>query len=102
MEEGQIFNEHGHRIRLYGTGMMMRTGYDFETVQWLNMKFLLCELKIDLKAYEDVDREDLCGEIGEHLVFLKNTIHTLEKEAPRQLDWIATKLLVHRMNIKQN
>lgn len=86
MEEGQIFNEHGHRIRLYGTGMMMRTGYDFETVQWLNMKFLLCELKIDLKAYEDVDREDLCGEIGEHLVFLKNTIHTLEKEAPRQLD----------------
>ncbi|CAH2352291.1 alpha-1,2-mannosyltransferase Mnn2p [[Candida] railenensis] len=77
-QEEKIINEKGQRIRLYGTGMKKRTGYDFETVQWSNMKFLLCELQIDLKAYEDVDREELCMEIATHLSFLKSTINTLE------------------------
>lgn len=77
-KERKIINEDDERLRLYGTGMKLRTGYDFETVQWSNMKFLLCELKIDLKAYQEVDRDELCAEINDHLKFLKSTIDTLE------------------------
>lgn len=75
---GLIFNKDGERIRLYGTGMRQRTGYDFETVQWTNMKFLLCDLKISLAVFKDVDRDTLCAEISTHLAFLKHTINTLE------------------------
>lgn len=74
----KIFNKKGGRIRLYGTGMKLRTGIDFETTQWTNMKFLLCELKIDVKLYQNVDRTELCEEINEHLDFLRSTISTLE------------------------
>ncbi|KAG2731106.1 hypothetical protein G9P44_006255 [Scheffersomyces stipitis] len=76
--ERKFFNEKGERFRLYGSGMKVRTGYDFETVQWTNMKYLLCDLKIDLEIYSDVDRSELCSEIFEHLAFLRSTIHTLE------------------------
>lgn len=74
----KIIDKKGNRFRLYGTGMKKRTGYDFETVQWTNMKFLLCELKIELEAFAKVNRNDLCNEINEHLEFLKSTIITLE------------------------
>lgn len=75
---GKIFNSEGQRIRLYGTGMKKRTGYDFETVQWSNMKFLLCELNIQVNLYKNVDRGELCTELNEHLDFLKSTIASLE------------------------
>ncbi|KAG7192573.1 uncharacterized protein KQ657_001673 [Scheffersomyces spartinae] len=75
----QIFNEKGERFRLYGTGMKLRTGYDFETVQYINMKFLLCELHINLATFEDIDRKELCREIVTHLNFLKSTSNTLER-----------------------
>lgn len=74
----KIIDSKGNRIRLYGTGMKVRTGYDFETVQWSNMKFLLCELKIQLEIFKNVNRNELCSEINEHLDFLKSTISTLE------------------------
>lgn len=74
----KIIDKRGNRFRLYGTGMKKRTGFDFETVQWTNMKFLLCELKIELEAFAKVNRNDLCNEINEHLEFLKSTIVTLE------------------------
>ncbi|KAK6459037.1 mannosyltransferase putative-domain-containing protein [Scheffersomyces xylosifermentans] len=77
-KEKKFINEKGERFRLYGTGMKVRTGYDFETVQWTNMRYLLCELKIELEIYSDVDRKELCEEINEHLAFLKSTIYTLE------------------------
>lgn len=78
MKKRQIVNENGERWRLYGTGMKVRTGYDFETVQWLNMRFLLCELKIFVNTFKDVSRDALCYEINLHLDFLKSTIETLE------------------------
>lgn len=74
----EIFDSNGERLRLYGTGMKKRCGYDFEAVQWANMKFLLCELKIKLKIYKDTDTEELCQEITNHLEFLKSTVHSLE------------------------
>lgn len=75
----QIFNEKGERFRLYGTGMKLRTGYDFETVQYINMKFLLCELHINLATFDELDRKELCREIVTHLNFLKSTSNTLER-----------------------
>ena len=75
---GKNMNEKAERIRLYGTGMKKRTGYDFETVQWTNMFELLCEMKIELEIYKDVDRAMLCREIAAHLKFLHLTADTLE------------------------
>lgn len=75
----KIFNEEAKRIRLYGTGMKLRTGYDFELVQWQNMHELLCDQNISLDTYQDVDKGELCKEIVEHLGFLKDTEGTLEK-----------------------
>lgn len=75
---GKILNEKAERFRLYGTGMKKRTGYDFETVQWTNMYELLCDMKIELEIYKDVDRDMLCREIKAHLKFLHLTADTLE------------------------
>lgn len=75
---GKNMNEKAERIRLYGTGMKKRTGYDFETVQWTNMFELLCDMKIELEIYKDVDRAMLCREITAHLKFLHLTADTLE------------------------
>ncbi|KAK6205045.1 mannosyltransferase putative-domain-containing protein [Scheffersomyces amazonensis] len=76
--EKKIIDSKGNRLRLYGTGMKVRTGYDFEFVQWSNMKFLLCDLKIELITFKGVDRVDLCKEIHEHLLFLKSTMSSME------------------------
>ncbi|CUM64253.1 uncharacterized protein PRCAT00001850001 [Priceomyces carsonii] len=76
--KGTIFNDESKRIRIYGLGMRQRMGYDFETVQWTNMKFLLCDLKIQLKAFDLIDLTDLCKEVSDHLDFLKSTSDTLE------------------------
>lgn len=78
MKKGKIVDDNGQRWRLYGTGMKVRSGYDFETVQWLNMRFLLCELKIFVSTFKDVSRDALCEEINLHLAYLKSTIDTLE------------------------
>lgn len=75
---GKIFDENGNRLRLYGTGVKAKLGHDFETVQWTNMKSLLCELNIQVSIYKNVDRAELCQEINDHLDFLKSTISTLE------------------------
>ncbi|ODV80019.1 glycosyltransferase family 71 protein [Suhomyces tanzawaensis NRRL Y-17324] len=75
----RIFNEKAERIRLYGTGMKLRTGSDFETVQWTHLYELLCEMKIEVDIYRMVDREDICKELKQHLDFLASTVDTLEK-----------------------
>lgn len=75
---GKIFNEDHGRVRLYGTGMRIRCGYDFEFGQWTNMKYLLCERKINLNVFEKIDRGKICEELDEHLAFLKDSEGTLE------------------------
>ncbi|EGW34206.1 uncharacterized protein SPAPADRAFT_70356 [Spathaspora passalidarum NRRL Y-27907] len=76
--ERKIYNSNGERIRLYGTGMKRITGYDFEWVQWNNMKQLLCVNNFKLEAFKDVNKEDLCREITQQLNYLKDTIKDLE------------------------
>lgn len=76
--QNKIFNENGERIRLYGTGMKLRTGYDFEFVQWSSMKYLLCQLNIHLDIFKDIDRKELCEEVNAHLDFLEETSSALE------------------------
>ncbi|CDK25156.1 unnamed protein product [Kuraishia capsulata CBS 1993] len=77
-QNGKIV-EHGERIRLYGPGMAKRIGYDFETVQWQNMKFLVCELKLQLTCFEGVSEAELCDEISQQLDFLLESVATLEE-----------------------
>ncbi|KAH3671838.1 hypothetical protein OGAPHI_000024 [Ogataea philodendri] len=62
----------GKRDRLYGTGYLDALGFDFELVQWENMKFFICDLKLHPKLFadRDIDHEELCTEIKEHLVKL--------------------------------
>ncbi|ODV96325.1 hypothetical protein PACTADRAFT_49688 [Pachysolen tannophilus NRRL Y-2460] len=76
----EIFDKDGSRKRLYGTGMAKRIGYDFELVQWQNMHFLICELKLKLNTFKDIDPEDLCIEISEQLQHLEDSIATLETD----------------------
>ncbi|ODV84024.1 glycosyltransferase family 71 protein [[Candida] arabinofermentans NRRL YB-2248] len=62
------------RTRLYGTGLVDRVGFDFEMIQWKNMKFYVCDLGLKLKYFEDrVSNEDLCLEIYNQLEYLFST-----------------------------
>lgn len=76
--ENKIFDENGRRFRLYGTGMRLKTGVDFEMVMYENMHNLLCELNVKFLTFAEVDPILLCDEINEHLRFLKDTVHLLE------------------------
>lgn len=77
-KERKYFDLNGQRVRLYGTGMKVRAGYDFELVQWNNMYQFLCEDKVKLQHYEFVERDKLCKEIGLHIQFLKASAPNLE------------------------
>ncbi|CAN3369760.1 alpha-1,2-mannosyltransferase Mnn2p [Diutina catenulata] len=77
-KERKIFNSGGERVRMYGTGMRVRAGYDFEMVNWGNMRQFLCVDKINLAYYQFVDREKLCRDIEAHIQFLENSAHLLE------------------------
>ncbi|KAG7890006.1 hypothetical protein KL936_002680 [Ogataea polymorpha] len=67
--------ETGKRERLYGTEYLEALGFDFERVQWENMKFYICDLNLHPKLFSDrdIDHDELCTEIKEHLEFLKST-----------------------------
>lgn len=77
-KDGLIYDEKGSRLRMYGKGMKKRIGYDFEAAQWSNMKSLLCDLRIHVGLYENVDRDELCNEINAQLDYLKSTASSLE------------------------
>lgn len=71
---GKVF-ENGERIRLYGNGVKKDIKYDFELLQWQNMKHFMCDLKLKIKVFERVDHNELCIEINDQLSFLKETSH---------------------------
>jgi alpha 1,2-mannosyltransferase len=79
-EEGKVFERTGDRIRLYGPGMAKRVGYDFELVQWRNMHFLVCELKIEVEAFNGQDHNSVCKEILDQLEFLEATVKDNERD----------------------
>jgi alpha 1,2-mannosyltransferase len=79
-EEGKVFERTGDRIRLYGPGMAKRVGYDFELVQWRNMHFLVCELKIEVEAFNGQDHNSICKEILDQLEFLEATVKDNERD----------------------
>lgn len=78
MKEKDTVNEKGERFRLYGNGMRVRTGMDFEKVYWEHMNNLLCDLNLQLDYYKKVDRRFLCHEIRSHMEFLDASVHVLE------------------------
>lgn len=78
-EEGKVFETTGDRIRLYGPGMAKRVGYDFELVQWRNMHFLVCELKIEVEAFKGQDYNTVCKEIVDQMAHLEATVKDNEK-----------------------
>ncbi|KAH3663446.1 hypothetical protein WICMUC_005972 [Wickerhamomyces mucosus] len=78
-KEGKIFEKTGERIRLYGPGMAKRIGYDFELVQWRSMHFLVCDLKIQVEAFNGADTATVCKEILEQLEFLENSVKDNER-----------------------
>lgn len=79
-EEGKIFEKTGDRIRLYGPGMAKRVGYDFELVQWRNMHFLVCELKVEVEAFNGKDYTKVCKEIIDQLEHLEATVKDNERD----------------------
>lgn len=79
----KIVDENGNRVRIYGTGMAKRVGFDFELVQWQNSKYLLCDLNIKLATFEHVNHKDMCEELSTHIDFLNSTQSTLEGEFER-------------------
>lgn len=76
--ELDTIDKDGKRYRLYGLGMKVRTGQDFEAMVWDHMDTLLCDLNLNVEAFKNVDRKALCTEIKEHKEFLKTTEYTLE------------------------
>ncbi|CAH6720280.1 alpha-1,2-mannosyltransferase Mnn2p [[Candida] jaroonii] len=72
--------DNGERLRLYGNAIKLSIGYDFEKVQWQNMKYFLCDLKVKVAIFNDVEKDDLCKEIEDQLSFLTSTTH-LTKDA---------------------
>ena len=79
-EEGKVFESNGERLRLYGPGMAKRVGYDFELIQWRNMHFLVCELKIELSAFNGQDYSTVCKEILDQLDHLERTVKDNERD----------------------
>lgn len=71
-------DEQGQRYRLYGLGMKVRTGTDFEQDQWNYMHQLLCDLELKINVFSKVDRKELCKEIKAHRDWLASTENTLE------------------------
>lgn len=79
--EGKLFaSDNGNdakRVRIYGPNMASRIGYDFESYQWNNMNYLLCESKVQLKIFENENITEICDDIHLHQNFLKTTTYPL-------------------------
>lgn len=76
--EEDTVDKQGNRYRLYGLGMRVRTGTDFEQDQWNYMYQLLCDLELKVEIFKNVDRKLLCKEIATHRDWLIATQDTLE------------------------
>lgn len=72
-------NDQGERFRLYGAGMKVKTGLDFEQDQWNYMDLLLCDLQLKIEHFSQIDRRALCLEIKAHRDWLAATEDTLDK-----------------------
>ncbi|CCH42696.1 Alpha-1,2-mannosyltransferase [Wickerhamomyces ciferrii] len=79
-DEKKIFEKNGDRLRLYGPGMAKRVGYDFELVQWRNMHFLICELKVEVEVFKGNDNVEVCKEILDQLEHLEATVKDNERD----------------------
>lgn len=77
-QDEQNVDKSGKRYRLYGAGMRLRTGSDFEAAQWGHMHTLLCDLNLKLENFKKVDRKELCHELSQHMEFLAATAYLLE------------------------
>jgi alpha 1,2-mannosyltransferase len=71
-KEEKLKNSKGEDFRMYSDiSRFLPDQFDFELVQYKRMKFMLCELKISLKYFDDViSREELCGFVEGHLQYL--------------------------------
>lgn len=76
-KEKKLINGKGEDFRMYSDiSHALPDKFDFEFVQYKRMNFLLCELNISLKYFNEISREELCGFINGHLEFLqKNPIN---------------------------
>lgn len=71
-KENKLFNNKNEEVRLYSDiSNFLPEPFDFELVQYKRMYSLLCELKINLNYFKDVDKESVCKFINNHIDFLK-------------------------------
>lgn len=76
-----IFNkETGERNRLFGEGFIDEAKFDFELAMWEIMSNLECDEKIEFYTFknDEVDINDVCAEILEHLKYLRSTTKKIE------------------------
>lgn len=73
VKEHQIIQDNGERLRLYGWDLKDRVGSDVELDLWNYMDQLLCDWKINIDHYSEVDRSELCKEVRAHRDWLLST-----------------------------
>lgn len=67
----------GKRHRLFGDSIKENMDYDFELMQWKNMKYFICQLNLDLVNFRSVEHDALCTEINDQLRYLESTSHLI-------------------------
>lgn len=71
-KENKLFNNKNEEVRLYSDiSIFLPEPFDFELVQYKRMYSLLCELKIELNYFKNVDKESICKFINGHIDFLQ-------------------------------
>ncbi|ODV63329.1 alpha-mannosyltransferase, partial [Ascoidea rubescens DSM 1968] len=66
-----LLDKNDKRHRHYGKNDI--EGYDLELKIWEDMKYFICKLKVQTKAFEGMGTDELCKELDEQIEFLKST-----------------------------
>ncbi|ODV74246.1 alpha-mannosyltransferase [Cyberlindnera jadinii NRRL Y-1542] len=70
-KEEKLKNSNGQDFRMYSdVGNFLPYKFDFELVQYKRMKFMLCDLNLSLKYFNEITRAELCQFIESHLEYL--------------------------------
>lgn len=76
-ELGETIDEDG-RHRLYGWSLRWRTGTDLESDIWDIMNNLLCVDNLNIEHFKNVNRTELCEEVSQQMIYLKQSASKLE------------------------
>ncbi|QBM88886.1 alpha 1,2-mannosyltransferase [Metschnikowia aff. pulcherrima] len=76
-EAGETLDKDG-RHRLYGWSLKWRTGTDLEVDIWNHMNTILCEARLEIDHFKNINRNYLCAEIKAQMKHLEKTANRME------------------------